>query len=81
MRRTLLLALAGLMVLIRLTPRRELLQPLVEIMEQSVLPVVDEDGGRNVHRRDKYKTVLDATVFDDPGDLVSDPDELAPLLC
>src|SRR5262245_39266519 len=70
---------ARLMVTIVETRRRELLEPLLKIVDQPVFPVVDVHTGRDVHRRDEHGAVLDSARLNDGGDLVRDADELLPL--
>src|SRR5574339_417957 len=43
------IVLAGLVMLVRQPRRRELLEPRLEVLDQSVLPVVDVDARRDVH--------------------------------
>src|SRR5687768_1619319 len=72
--------LARLMMAVVQTGGRELLQPLLKIVDQAVLPVVDVHGGSDVHRRDEDDPFLHAALFHGCGDLVGDADELLPLL-
>src|SRR5437868_9656016 len=44
------IVLTGLMVAVGLAKRRELLQPLVDILNQARFVIVHIDGGGNVHR-------------------------------
>src|SRR5688572_13338415 len=44
---------ARLMVLVRHARRRELLQPDLEVLDQTAFPVVDVDARGDVHRRDQ----------------------------
>src|SRR5579871_3221308 len=55
---------AGLMVLVIRALRRQLLQPLADILNQAVLKVIYVDRGRDVHWRYEAQTVFDAAAAD-----------------
>src|SRR4029453_108249 len=63
---------ASLMVLVREAGRRQLLEPFLKIVDEAVLPVVDVNAGRNVHRRHEHDAFLHPTLLDDRGNLVGD---------
>jgi hypothetical protein len=58
--------------------RREALEPVVEVLDQPRLGVVDVDGGGDVHRVDETEAVLDPGAFDEGLDAVGDVDVVAP---
>src|SRR4051794_30796495 len=72
--------LAGLVVSIVETGRRQLLEPDLEIVNQSVLPVVDVYGGRDVHRRHEHHAFGDTAPVHNRRHFVGDADELLALL-
>jgi acetyl esterase len=60
------------------TRRRQLVEPLERVRLQPGLVVVDPDPGGDVHRADERHSLGDPRVPDRLGDIVGDPDELAP---
>src|SRR5262245_50250520 len=56
--------------------RRELLEPDLEVVNQSILPVVHEHAGGDMHRRDQHQAFADAALLHDGGQVVRDADEL-----
>ena len=57
--------------------RREFFQPDIVVVEQTVLGVVDEDRGGDVHGVDEAKAFRDAAFADEFGDGAGDVDEAA----
>src|SRR5687768_12327900 len=70
---------AGLMMAVIEPCRRELLQPDLKIVNESVLPVVDVDAGGDVHRRHQHHAFLDGAFLDNSSDFIGDADELLAL--
>src|SRR5687768_12400908 len=71
---------AGLMMAVIEPCRRELFQPDLKIVNESVLPVVDVDAGGDVHRRHEHHSFLDGAFLDNGSDFIGDADELLALL-
>ena len=69
---------ASLMVRVRQAGWRQLLEPFLEIVDEAILPVVDVNAGRDVHRRNEHDAFLHATLLDDRGHLVGDAQEFLP---
>src|SRR5947207_7306103 len=59
---------------------RELVEPHLKVVNQTVLPVVDVDTGGDVHRRHQHHTFLHAALLDNLRHVIRDADELLPLL-
>src|SRR5580698_550972 len=63
---------ASFVMLIVLAKRSQMLQPLVDILDQSALIIVHVDAGRDVHGGDEHHALLNAALGNDFGDLRSD---------
>src|SRR5205814_3801175 len=70
---------ASLMVAVVQTGGRQLLEPLLKVVDESILPVVHVNAGGNVHRRHQYRAVTYSAFGDDRSDVVGDSDELLTL--
>src|SRR5262249_32861895 len=72
--------LSGFMVLIVGAKRRQLLQPLIDIFNQSRFIVIHVNSGRNVHGGNKHHPFFDSTFFKGTFNLGSDVDVFTMLL-
>src|SRR5690348_13924273 len=71
--------LACLVMTVRAARGRELLEPLLEIVDETVLPIVDVDTRGDVHGGNQHHALEDAACRHDRSDLVRDADELRSL--
>jgi len=71
---------AGAMVFVVLVVRRELFEPRVDVVNQTVFVIVHVDAGGDVHGGDEDDAVLHAGLAQDLLDLRRDVDILAMLL-
>ena len=62
------------------TGGRELFKPDLEVGNESILPVIDVNARRDVHRRDENHAFADAALLDDGRHLIGDADKFLPLL-
>ena len=61
--------------------RREPLQSLVNVFDQTFFGVIDVNGGRDVHRGDQRQPLFNRALGDRAGDLVGDVNVFAAFLC
>src|ERR1700733_2813696 len=72
--------LTSLMMLVLRPRRRQFLQPLANVFDQSVLEIVDVNGSGDVHWRDKAQSILNSTPAYNLFHLVSDVNHFFVLL-
>ncbi len=77
MRVSVVLACPVVMVLVDRFVRRQVLEPDLVVVMQSLLVIVDEDRGRDVHRVNQRKTFANATLTQAVLDLRRDVDKPA----
>lgn len=74
------IVLSRLMMFIVLAEGRQLLKPLVDVLNESRFVVIDVDRGGDVHGRDEGQPLLHSTFCDRRFDLRRDVDVVAMLL-
>ena len=72
--------LTGEMMLIIRSRRGQLLQPLFNVVYQPIFGVIDVDGRRDVHCRNKRQSFADSTLIEGARYVIRDVDEITTLL-
>lgn len=70
--------LTRLVVTIIFFDRSQLLKPLLDVVDEAALGVVNIDAGGDVHGRDQRKALLNAALRDKIFHLIRDVDEVMP---
>ena len=74
------IVLTGLVVLVRQSGRGEVLEPALNVLNQSTFPIIDIHPRRNVHCRHQHSAVGHSAGIDDVGNIIRNPQNLLPVL-
>src|SRR5262249_35266914 len=74
------IVLAGVMVMVVGVDRCKSLQPLVDIPDQPLLPVIYIDARRDLHSGNQHKALVNSGFLNECRHFISDTDVLATLL-